>query len=131
MFIPEAVKQPDLMKNDEWLSLKFNNSSYYLDYKEIQDNDTLYYLAANKKANYIIFARAPSPKFSTTTIHHLYISQDDGLGRYKIQTNEGLITTQFFVPVDYVADRYNKFRRYMNDFKKVHDSLSSEYITAK
>jgi hypothetical protein len=39
------------MKNDEWLSLKFNNSSYYLDYKEIQANDdTLYYLAANKKA---------------------------------------------------------------------------------
>jgi hypothetical protein len=31
-FVPESVKQSDLIKNDEWLFLKFNNSDYYFDY---------------------------------------------------------------------------------------------------
>jgi hypothetical protein len=127
LFVPEAIKQSDSMKNGEWFSLKFNHSSYYLDPKEEQDiDDMLYYLAANKKANHIIFARAPSSKFKTTVVHHLYISQDDGLGRYKIQTNDGEIKTQFFVPVDYVVDRYNRVGIFMDSFKKAQDNLSSD-----
>jgi hypothetical protein len=31
-FMPESIKQSDLIKNDEWLFLKFNNSDYYFDY---------------------------------------------------------------------------------------------------
>lgn len=49
-------------------------------------------------------------------------SQDDGLGRYKVQTKEGEISKQFFVPADYVADRYSRFRGLMDDFKKLQDT---------
>jgi hypothetical protein len=51
-------------------------------------------------------------------MNHLYINQDDGLGRYKVQTKEGVISKQFFVPVDYVAYRYNRFREFMEEYEK-------------
>ena len=52
-------------------------------------------------------------------MHHLYISEDDGLGRYKVQTKDGEILKQFFVPADYVADRYKRFVELSDDFKKL------------
>jgi hypothetical protein len=46
--------------------------------------------------NHITFTRVTGSKFGTTTAHHLYISKDDGLGRYKVQTNEDAISKQEF-----------------------------------
>lgn len=60
-------------------------------------------------------------EFKTTAEHHLYISKDDGLGRYKVQTREGEISQQFFVPIDYVVDRYNRSNGFIVDFKKLQD----------
>jgi hypothetical protein len=74
--------------NDEWLALNFNSSSYYLNHKTINNNDIQYNLAVSKTSKYLIFAKCTKSEFKTTT-HHLYISQDDGLGRYKFQTNDG------------------------------------------
>ncbi len=124
MCTPESVKQSDLMKkNNEWLSLKFNNNGYCLDETVQEENDnTIYYFAVHKTLNHIIFARDSSPKFKTTVAHHLYINQDNGLGRYKVQTDNDIPSKQFFVPVDYVADRYNRFRGLMDKFKKLHDT---------
>ena len=85
-------------------------------------------MAIHKTLNHVIFARAASPEFKSTPIHHLYISKDDGLGRYKIQTNGGIISKQFFVPVSYVMDRCDRFRRFMDDFKKVQDESIDIYI---
>ena len=116
---------PDLMKNDdEWLHLKFNsNGYYYLDEKgDLQENDNiLYYVAFHKTLKHAIFMRAAGPefKFKTAAVHHLYVSEDDGLGRYKVQTKDGEIIKQFFVPADYVADRYNRFIGLFDDFKKL------------
>ena len=115
----------DLMKDgDEWLRLKFNsNSYYYFDETEgLQANDDiLYYTAFHKSLKHAIFMRAAGPefKFKTAAVHHLYISEDDGLGRYKVQTQEGEILKQFFVPTEYVADRYNIFIGLFDDFKKL------------
>ena len=98
----------DLMKDDdEWLRLKFNsNSYYYFDETDcLQENDNvLYYMAFHKTLKHTIFMRAAGPefKFKTAAVHHLYISEDDGLGRYKVQTKEGEILQQFFVPAGYV-----------------------------
>ena len=52
----------------------------------------LFYVAVHKTLNQIIFARATSPEFKTTVVHNLYISKDDGLGRYKVQTNEDAVS---------------------------------------
>lgn len=115
----------DLMKDDEeWLRLKFNsNSYYYFDETDcLQENDNvLYYTAFHKTLKNVIFMRAAGPefKFKTAAVHHLYISEDDGLGRYKVQTKEGEILKQFFVPTEYVADRYNRFIGLFDDFKKL------------
>jgi hypothetical protein len=119
----------DLTQNDNWLHLTFSNNNYYLDEKAFQENDNniLYYMAIHKTLNHVIFARAVSPEFKTAAVHHLYISQDDGLGRYKVQTNEGIISKQFFVPVCYVMDRCDRFRGFMNDFKKVQDKSEGVY----
>ena len=119
---------PDLMKDDEeWLRLKFNSNSYYYfdEIDSLQENDSaLYYLAIHKTLKHAIFMRAAGPefKFKTAAVHHLYISEDDGLGRYKVQTKEGEISKQFFVPADYVADRYNRFIGLFDDFKKLQDT---------
>jgi len=115
---------PDLMKDDEeWLHLKFNSNSYYFDETDrLQENDSaLYYMAIHKTLKHAIFMRAAGPDFKSRTaaVHHLYISEDDGLGRYKVQTKEGEISKQFFVPADYVADRYNRFIGLFDDFKKL------------
>jgi hypothetical protein len=124
MFTPKY----GLTKNDEWLHLTFSNNNYYLDESSLQGNtNTLFYVAVHKKLNNITIARATGSKFRTTAVHHLYISQDDGLGRYKVQTNEGVISKQFFVPVDYVMDRCDRFRGFMDDFKKVQDESDDIY----
>ena len=125
MFIPKY----GLTKNDEWLHLTFSNNNYYLDESSLQENtNTLFYVAVHKTLNHITFARATGSKSRTTAMHHLYISKDDGLGRYKVQTNEGKISNQFFVPVNYVMDRCDRFRRFMDDFKKVQDESIDIYI---
>jgi hypothetical protein len=124
MSIPGSI--PDLMKNndDEWLSLKFSNDSYHLnEAASLQENDNiLYYIAIHKTSNHIIFAIDSSSKFKTTAVHYLYISQDDGLARYRIQTNGGTITKQFFVPADFVAFNHNSFIEFFDDFKKLLDT---------
>jgi hypothetical protein len=121
MSIPGSI--PDLMKNndDEWLSLKFSNDSYHLnEAASLQENDNiLYYIAIHKTSNHIIFAIDSSSKFKTTAVHYLYISQDDGLARYRIQTNVGTITKQFFVPADFVTFNHNSFIELFDDFKKL------------
>jgi hypothetical protein len=117
------TRKYSLTKNDEWLHLTFSNNNYYLDESSLQENtNILFYVAVHKTLNQIIFVRAPSPKFKTTVVHHLYINKDDGLGRYKVQTNEGVVSNQFFVPVDYVMDRCDRFRGFMEDFKRVQDT---------
>jgi hypothetical protein len=119
MFTPKY----GLTKNDEWLHLTFNNNNYYLDESSLQETtNTLFYVAVHKSLNHITFARLTGSKFRTIAVHHLYISQDDGLGRYKVQTNEGMISRQLFVPVDYVMDRCDRFRGFMEDFKRVRDT---------
>ena len=119
----------DLTQNGDWLHLTFSNNNYNLDEAALQDNeDILHLMAIHKTLNHVIFARSASPEFKSTPIHHLYISKDDGLGRYKVQTNEGRISNQFFVPVNYVMDRCDRFRRFMDDFKKVHDESIDIYI---
>jgi hypothetical protein len=110
--------------DDEWLFMNFNNSSYYLDPRAIQDNDMLYCLAVRKNGNYIIFAKQLRSEFKATT-HHLYISQDDGLGRYKIQKRDNLIT-QFFVPVDFVSYIHNRCRRLIDEVKKLKTTISPD-----
>ena len=119
-FIPELMKDDD----DEWLHLKFNSSGYYYPDETggLQDNDNeLYHIAFHKTLKHVIFTRAAGPefKFKTAAVHHLYISEDDSLGRYKAQTKEGKIIKQFFVPADYVADRYNRFVELYDDLKKL------------
>jgi hypothetical protein len=126
MFLPGS----DLTRNDDWLHLTFsNNNYYYLDEMALQENDNniLYHMAIHKTLSQLKFARAASSEFKTTSIHHLYISQDDGLGRYKVQTNDGIISKQFFVPVCYVMDRCDRFRGFMNNFKKVQDKSDGVY----
>ena len=124
MFLPGS----DLTQNDEWLHLTFSNNNYYFDEKALQQNDNiLYHMAIPKTLNHVIFARAASPEFKTTSVHHLYISQDDGLGRYKVQTNEGTISKQLFVPVSYVMDGCDRSRGFMDDFKKVQDKSNDIY----
>ncbi len=115
---------PDLMKDDdEWLYLKFNSNSYYSDKKDdLQDNDNvLYYMAFHKTLKHVVFSRATGPefKFKTAMVHHLYISEDDGLGRYKVQIKDGEILKQFFVPAEYVAGCYDRFIGLFDDFKKL------------
>jgi hypothetical protein len=68
--------------------------------------------------------RAPCKEFKSkaTAMHHLYISDDDGLGRYKVQTKVGDISKQFYVPAYYVMDRYNKFIGLFDDIKKLQDT---------
>ena len=97
---------PDLMKDDEeWLRLKFNSDSYYVDeIGGLQNNDNVsYYTAFHKTLKQVIFVRATGQEFKikSNMVHRLYISEDDGLGRYKVQTNEGAISKQFFVPAGY------------------------------
>jgi hypothetical protein len=81
-------------------------------------------MAFHKTLKHVIFVRATGPdfKFKTAAVHHLYVSEDDGLGRYKVQTKEGEISKQFFVPVEYVADRYNRFIGLFDDFRKLQDT---------
>jgi hypothetical protein len=133
MYLPEFVKRSDLMKNNnEWLYLKFNNNNYRFDKAELLGNgNPLYYFAVHKSLNQIIIARDLNSKFTTTEMHHLYINQDDGLGRYKVLTKDGVILKQFFVPVDYVAYRYNRFREFMDEFKKVQLQATSDVYTSQ
>jgi hypothetical protein len=135
MYLPEFVKRFDSIKINinEWLYLKFHNNNYRFDEAELLRNvgSTLYYFATHKSLNQIIIARDSNSKFSTTEMHHLYINQDDGLGRYKVQTKEGVLLKQFFVPVDYVAYRYNRFREFMNEFKKVQLQATSDVYTSQ
>jgi hypothetical protein len=91
----------------------------------------VYYFAIHKSLNQIITARDLNSKFSTTEMHHLYINQDDGLGRYKVLTKDGIILKQFFVPIDYVAYRYNRFREFMDEFKKVQLQATSDVYTSQ
>lgn len=92
MFLPGS----DLAQNNEWLHLTLSNNSYYLDETALQENDNiLYYMAIHKTLNHVIFTRTASPEFKISAMHHLYIRRDDGLGRYKVQTNEGIISKQF------------------------------------
>ena len=123
-FLAEAGRQFDLMKadDDEWLSINLNSHSYYLDPRAIQDNDTLYCLAVSKRHNYIIFTKILPFEFKATTCH-LYISQDDGLGRYKIQKRDDIIT-QFFVPVDFVTYMHDRCKQSIDELKEVQDSTS-------
>lgn len=124
MFLPRF----HLTQNDEWSRHAFSNDSYYLDKSALQENNNiLYYLAIHKTLNQVIFARAASPEFKATAVYHLYISQDDGLGRYKVQTNECIVSKQFFVPVSYLMDRYDRFRGFMNDFRKVQEGSNDIY----
>jgi hypothetical protein len=127
----ENGRQYDLTKsdvdheNDDWMSLKFNGGNYYyLDPKSLQHNDTLDYLAVNKKYSHIVFAKGRPAEFKNAT-HELYISQDDGLGRYKIQTKDDVLT-QFFVPTEFISYICDKSRQYMSDFKKVQGDTSSD-----
>ena len=125
----------DLMKDDEeWLRLKFNGNSYYYfdEIEGLQANyNVLYYMAFHKTLKNVIFMRATGPEFEfkTTTVHHLYISEDDGLGRYKVQTKEGKILKQFFVPTEYVADRYNRFIGLFDNFKKLQEYIRCLFQT--
>jgi hypothetical protein len=123
-FLAEAGRQFDLTKadDDEWLSINLNSHSYYLDPKAIQDNDTLYRLAVSKRHNYIIFTKILPSEFKATT-YHLYISQDDGLGRYKIQKRDDIIT-QFFIPVGFVTYMHNRCKQSIDELKEVQDSTS-------
>jgi hypothetical protein len=135
MYLPEFVKRSDLIKNNnnEWLCLKFNNNNYRFDKVELLSNvgSKLYYFAIHKTLNQIIIARDLNSKFSTTEMHHLYINQDDGLGRYKVLIKDGIILKQFFVPIDYVAYRYNRFREFMDEFKKVQLQATSDVYTSQ
>jgi hypothetical protein len=118
----------DLMNIDdsgEWLSLKFNSNSYYLDESNgLQGNDNVsYYMAFHKTRKHVIFVRAVAQEleFKTTAMHHLYISEDDGLGRYKVQTKDDKILKQHFVPAGYVEGCYNRFMELYNNFKNLQD----------
>jgi hypothetical protein len=73
--------------------------------------------------------RAPCKEFKikATAMHHLYISDDDGLGRYKVQTKHGDISKQFFVPEGYVMVPYNRFIELFDDFKKLQDTSDVVY----
>jgi hypothetical protein len=51
-----------------------------------------------------------------------YHFEDDGLGRYKLQTKDGKILRQYFVPGGYVEDCYDRFIELSNDFKKLQDT---------
>jgi hypothetical protein len=124
-FIPDLINIDD----GEWSYLKFNSNSYYLDESNgLQDNDNvLYYTAFHKTRKHVIFIRATAqePEFKTTVMNHLYISEDDGLGRYKLQTKDGKILKQYFVPAGYVEGCYNRFIELSNDYKKLHDTSNA------
>jgi hypothetical protein len=110
------------MNNSEWTLLKFCDTSYYL-HDENNNDNLLYFIAIHNTLNHLIIARAPTPEFKRkAAIHRLYINQDDGLGRYKVQTNKGEVSKQFYVPIDYVVDRYERFKGFMDDFKKVQNA---------
>jgi hypothetical protein len=117
----------DLMNIDdgEWLSLKFNSNSYYLDESNgLQGNDYVsYYMTFHKTRKHVIFVRAVAQEleFKTTAMHHLYISEDDRLGRYKVQTKDDKILKQHFVPAGYVEGYYNRFMELYNNFKNLQD----------
>jgi hypothetical protein len=104
-FISDLIKD-----NDEWSHLKLTSNSYYLDERDglQEDDNVLYYIICHKTHKHIILMRAPSKefKFKAIAMHHLYISDDDGLGRYKVQTKHGDISKQFFVPEGYVMVPY-------------------------
>jgi hypothetical protein len=119
----------DLMNIDdsEWLHLKFNSNSYYLEESNsLQDNDNLlYYMTFHKTLRHVIFVRtaAQELEFKTTAMHHLYISEDDGLGRYKVQTTkDGKILKQHFVPAGYVEGCCNRFMELSDNFKNLQDA---------
>jgi hypothetical protein len=79
-------------------------------------------VAFHKTRKHIIFVRVAGKefKFKTAAAHHIYINEDDGLGRYKMQTKDGEILKQYFVPAGYVEGWYNRFIELSNDFKKLH-----------
>ena len=121
---------PDFMKDDEeWLRLKFNSNSYYVDeIGGLQNSDNVsYYMAFHKTLKHVIFVRATGQEFKikSNMVHRLYISEDDGLGRYKVQTNEGAISKQFFVPAGYVESCHNIFIGLFNDFKKLQEESNA------
>jgi hypothetical protein len=123
---------PDLMKDEnQWLRLKLDSNSYYLDETDglQEDNNAVYYIICHKTHKHIIFMKAPYQEFKSKAIamNHLYISDDDGLGRYKVQIKAGDILKQFFIPAHYVMDCYNKFIGLFNDFKKLQDTSDVVY----
>jgi hypothetical protein len=117
---------PDLMKdNNEWLRLKFDSDSYYIDESDdsqVTDN-VLYCIGCHKTLKHIILTRTTGREFKIklNVAHHLYISEDDGLGRYKVQTNEGEVSKQFFVPAGYVENCHNILMELFNNFKKLQE----------
>jgi hypothetical protein len=115
-----------LLDTNKWLQLEFNSNSYYIDeigggLQNNHDNNILYYTSLRKTLKHLVFVRTPSKEFKikSNMVHHLYISEDDGHRRYKVQTNEGAVTKQFFVPADYVEGCNNIFRDLFNDFNKL------------
>ena len=80
---------PDLTKDDnEWLHLKFNSNNYYFDETDgLQDNDNvLYCIGFHKTLKHITFVRIAKPEFHSAALHHLYISEDDGLDMSKVMS---------------------------------------------
>jgi hypothetical protein len=115
-----------------WLYLKLNSNSYYLDDTDglQEDDNVLYYIICHKTHKHIIFMRAPCKEFKSKAIamHHLYISDDDGLGRYKVQTREGDISKQFYVPEGYVMVPYNRFIGLFDDIKKLQNTSDTSDV---
>jgi hypothetical protein len=68
-------------------------------------------MAFHKTRKHVIFVRAATQELElkTAAMNHLYISEDDGLGRYKVQAKDGKILKQHFVPGGYVEGCYNSF----------------------
>ena len=98
----DLIKSHINLKDDDWMIFKFAGYSYYhLEPTALQDNDTLYYLAVSKNYNHMVFAKGQLAE-SKNIIYELYISQDDGLGRYKVQAGDNVIT-QFFVPTEFIS----------------------------
>jgi hypothetical protein len=117
---------PDLIKDDDnWLRLKFDSDSYYIDESDDSQgtDNVLYCIGCHKTLKHIILTRTTGQEFKTKSnvVHHLYISEDDGLGRYKVQTNKGEVSKQFFVPAGYVEGCHDVLMELFNNFKKLRE----------
>lgn len=92
-FIPESVKQSDLIKNDEWLFLKFNNSDYYFDYIDTRQQWYVVLSSCQQESKLCNICKRTELKIQNyCNISFIYTDQVDRLGRYTIQPNEGYNT---------------------------------------